>query len=99
MELEPPAGTDADAAGPLALGLRALRTRSACMARIAPALRAAENDGTLSCGLAELAQSFLHMHAVRLLASAPRAQELVLHDFLHRLYDGRLARTRETRAR
>jgi hypothetical protein len=35
------------------------------------------------------------MHANRLLASDHRAQELVLYDFLERLYRSRLARQRK----
>ena len=43
--------------------------------------------------LAELAPSYLHMHANRLLRSAQRAQELVLYDFLARLEESRAARS------
>jgi hypothetical protein len=32
------------------------------------------------------------MHANRMLRAAARAQELVLYDFLHRLYESRAAR-------
>jgi len=49
-------------------------------------------QGALICGLNELAASFLHMHANRLLRSAPRAQELALYDLLARLYRSRRAR-------
>ncbi len=41
------------------------------------------------------APSYLHMHANRLLRSAHGAQELVLYDFLCRLYESRAARARE----
>lgn len=41
-------------------------------------------------------RSYLHMHANRVLRSAARAQELVLHDLLERLYASRLARARGT---
>ncbi|MCC6995144.1 MAG: lantibiotic dehydratase [Deltaproteobacteria bacterium] len=44
--------------------------------------------------VAELAGSYLHMHVNRMLRSSSRAQELVLHDFLGRLYESRLARER-----
>jgi hypothetical protein len=46
----------------------------------------------LSAPLPELAPSYLHMYANRLLRSAHRAQELVVYDFLCRLYDARAAR-------
>jgi hypothetical protein len=35
------------------------------------------------------------MHANRLLRSAQRAQELVLYDFLDRLYEGQAARAKQ----
>ena len=35
------------------------------------------------------------MHANRMLRSAARAQELVLYDFLERLYQGQLVRQRK----
>ncbi|MGW7201295.1 lantibiotic dehydratase [Streptomyces chryseus] len=40
----------------------------------------------------ELAASYAHMHANRLLRSAHRAQELVIYDLLHRLYTAQLHR-------
>jgi len=43
--------------------------------------------------LAELAASFLHMSINRILRSAHRAQELVLYDFLARLYQSASARS------
>ena len=45
----------------------------------------------LTLPLPELAVSYLHMHANRLLRSAHRAQELVLYDFLARLYQSQAA--------
>lgn len=42
--------------------------------------------------LRTLAGSYIHMHANRLLRSAARAQELVLYDFLCRLYESQAAR-------
>jgi thiopeptide-type bacteriocin biosynthesis protein len=69
-----------------------LRRRSERLAPVAAALRAQERAGRLARPLADLAASFLHMHANRLLRSAQRAQELVLYDFLARLYASRAAR-------
>jgi hypothetical protein len=43
----------------------------------------------------ELAASYLHMHANRLLRSAARAQELVLYDWLYRMYEAQAARLRQ----
>jgi len=81
-----------DAGSPLAPGLRVLGERSRRLAPVAAKLRAAERGGRLSRPLADLAASMAHMHVNRLLRSAHRAQELVLYDFLTRLYDALLAR-------
>src|SRR5262249_7401824 len=70
----------------LAPGLEVLRRRSEWMAPVMAELKACARAGRLSVPLTELAPSYLHMHANRLLRSAHRAQELVLYDFLARLY-------------
>jgi thiopeptide-type bacteriocin biosynthesis protein len=57
-------------------------------------LRSAAAHGELSLALNEIAPSLLHMHANRLLRSDQRRHELVLYDFLYRLYDARAARAR-----
>jgi thiopeptide-type bacteriocin biosynthesis protein len=51
---------------------------------------AAENR--LSVPMASLAMSYIHMHANRMLQSAQRSHEVILYDFLARLYASRLAR-------
>jgi thiopeptide-type bacteriocin biosynthesis protein len=51
--------------------------------------------GRLSVPLTELAPSYLHMHANRILRSAHRAQELVLYDFLARLYESQAAQSKK----
>ena len=56
------------------------------------ALWVAERAGRLTMPVSELAPSFLHMHANRLLHASPRQNELVLYDFLLRLYGSRAAR-------
>ena len=56
-------------------------------------LKACAEAGRLSVSLASLATRHIHMHANRLLRSAQRQQEMVIYDFLARLYDSRLART------
>jgi thiopeptide-type bacteriocin biosynthesis protein len=48
--------------------------------------------GRLEVPLDDLAASLAHMHVNRLLRAAPRAQELVLYEFLDRLWAGRAAR-------
>jgi thiopeptide-type bacteriocin biosynthesis protein len=73
----------------LAQGLAILQRRSQCIAPISAELRTCAERGRLTLPLVDLAPSYLHMHANRLLCSAHPAQELVLYDFLARLYETR----------
>jgi thiopeptide-type bacteriocin biosynthesis protein len=75
----------------LADGLEILRRRSAAQTPVITELRACAEAGKLSRPLTELAPSYLHMHANRLLRSAHRAQELVLYNFLTRIYESQAA--------
>ena len=84
----------ANADGVSAPGLAVLRQRSKRWAPAIKALREAEAASRLTLPLTGLASSLLHMHANRLLRSAARAQEMVLYDFLARLYESRSARSR-----
>ena len=84
-----------DATSDLEPGLTALARRSLRLEPIGAALRAQAAAGRLSVSLHELASSFVHMHANRMLRGAARAQELVIYDFLKRLYEGRRARTKQ----
>lgn len=81
--LEDLMAADGDSAHPLAPGLAILQQRSAALAPVAAELRAR------ALPLADLAGSYAHMHANRLLRAAHRAQELALYDLLHRLYQTR----------
>jgi thiopeptide-type bacteriocin biosynthesis protein len=83
-----------DAASELAPALALFDARSNANAPIIAELRAAGDRGELGLSLPELAGSYMHMHANRLLRSAHRAHELVLYDWLARLYEGQLARTK-----
>jgi thiopeptide-type bacteriocin biosynthesis protein len=76
----------------LAPGKEVLRLRSERLVPIVDKLRSCARAGRLTVSLPVLAVSYLHMHANRLLRSAHRAQELVLYDFLARLYQSRAAR-------
>ncbi|MBK8006981.1 MAG: lantibiotic dehydratase [Gemmatimonadetes bacterium] len=80
------------AESPLAPGLEVLAARSTAIAPPAQALRTLAAAGALTVPLPALAGSLLHMHANRLLATAPNAHETVLYDFLRRHYDSHLAR-------
>jgi hypothetical protein len=57
-------------------------------------LEARARSGALTQPMESLAMSFVHMAANRLFPSAPRANELVLYDFLIRQYRSDLARSR-----
>jgi thiopeptide-type bacteriocin biosynthesis protein len=78
-------------------GLEALARRSVAQRAVAETLRAAEREGRLTATMRDLAPSYMHMHVNRMARAAARAQELVLYDFLARLYEGRAARARKTR--
>ncbi len=73
----------------------ALAMRSARIAPLATELVALEQAHRLASSIDELAASFIHMHANRMLRSAARAQELVITDFLVRLYESQIARARK----
>jgi thiopeptide-type bacteriocin biosynthesis protein len=81
--------------GPMEEGARALQRRGARLRPVVERLRQAEREGRLSCSVEQLAGSFLHMHVNRMLPRDPRAQELILYDFLVRLYRSRLARMKK----
>jgi thiopeptide-type bacteriocin biosynthesis protein len=83
---------------PLAPGLALLRERSQRAAPAIAELRRCAADGRLTVSLRDLSDSLLHMHANRLLRSNARAHELVIYDFLSRLYESQAARRKEPRA-
>ena len=85
-----------DAASDFAPALAAFAARSRATAPIVAELRAAERAGLLS--VRDLAPSYAHMHANRLLRSVQRPQELVIYDLLARLYESRLARAKQPRS-
>lgn len=80
--------------GPLAAALEVLRGRSERSAPWVRELRARESAGSLTQPVEQLADSYMHMHVNRMLRTAARAQEFVLYDLLHRLYESRAARQR-----
>jgi lantibiotic biosynthesis protein len=84
-----------EAEHPLAPGLVALRERSAPMARVTAQLKELAANGTLTTTINDLAASYLHMHANRMLRGAARHQELVMYDFLRRIYESQEARQRK----
>jgi thiopeptide-type bacteriocin biosynthesis protein len=86
-----PVGTD----HPLDPGFALLAQRSERIVSIGQDLAVREADGRLTMPVVGLVPSFLHMHANRLLQSEQRSQELVLYDFLSRLYASEVARTKK----
>jgi thiopeptide-type bacteriocin biosynthesis protein len=73
-----------------------LHQRTQRLAPVLAALKSSEQAERLTLPLSELAPSYLHMQVNRLLRSAQRAQELVLYDFLDRLYTSQLARAQQS---
>ena len=93
LQLEALLGGASD--GSLAAVRDAYRRRTACSRAVVDQLVEREHRGRLSVPVAELAKSFIHMHANRCLRSAPRPHELVLYDFLDRCYTSQVARARQ----
>ena len=75
-------------------GIEVLDARSRALAPAIAALREAERAGALTSTVSEMAWSYAHMFANRMLRSAPRAQEMVLYDFLARLDESHKARAK-----
>jgi thiopeptide-type bacteriocin biosynthesis protein len=78
-------------------GFDQLAGRSARLVSVSRELADHAARAALDASVAELAPSFVHMHVNRLLRSEHRAQELVLYDFLLRLYESEAARHRAPR--
>jgi thiopeptide-type bacteriocin biosynthesis protein len=76
----------------LAPGLAAFRERSRKLGPIVQTLREHERAGLLTASWPELAASFVHMCASRIFRSELRPHELVVYDFLSRLYESEAAR-------
>jgi lantibiotic biosynthesis protein len=87
-----------DAVNSLLPGLDILRQRSERIAPIVAELNACEQTGRLLVSVKDFAPSCAHMYANRLLRSVHREQELVIYDFLSRLYKSKAARERNRRA-
>ncbi len=72
----------------------AFALRSRRLSRAAGEMQRLARAGHLATGLQRVLLSLGHMHANRLLRGAAREQEWVAWDFLERLYDSALARSR-----
>jgi thiopeptide-type bacteriocin biosynthesis protein len=80
---------------PLAPAWHAFAARSMRVAPLGRELAELARAGTTTASLDDIVASHLHMHANRMLRSAAREQELVIHDYLVRLYESQLARARK----
>jgi thiopeptide-type bacteriocin biosynthesis protein len=80
---------------PLAPGLQVLAARSERLRDVARQLAQRERENRLIVPMRTIAASFLHMHCNRLLRAAQRQHELVLYDWLLRLYESEAARARK----
>lgn len=80
-----------DQKSPLSPGFDILRLRSEQMIPIVADWNARQRAGRLLVSLNDFAASCVHMHVNRMLRSAHREQELVIYDFLSRLYKSRAA--------
>ncbi|MFC4309113.1 lantibiotic dehydratase [Steroidobacter flavus] len=77
------------ATGPVAA---AFEERSRRSAPLIEAMHALNRQGRLAVSIENLANSVIHMFINRLLPSSQRAHELVIYEFLARLYDSQCAR-------
>ena len=73
-------------AGPFQPGVAIIRARSAEFVRLAAELRGLEQSRPLTFPINDTLVSYLHTSANRVLRSAINCQELVLYDFLRRIY-------------
>ena len=77
--------------------LAAFARRSEALRPLGGQLAALAATGRLTHTVADLVQSYVHMHVNRLIRSSQRLHELVLYDLLRRHYDGLIARNRSKR--
>jgi lantibiotic biosynthesis protein len=76
----------------LAAGLATLERRSAQLVSVQADLDTLESHGALTQPITVLARSFVHMHINRMLRSDQRRSEMVIADWLGRLYRSARAR-------
>ena len=78
--------------GPVGYGLTVLAHRSQQSAPLIAEVHALSVQGVLSVSINDLLSSLIHMYVNRVLRSEQRTQELVIYDFLVRLYASEIAR-------
>ena len=80
----------------LEVATRAYGSRSTKIRHAARQLHLARDAGKLSVHMRDLALSYIHMHINRLIRSSPRAHELVIYDFMARIYSEQTSRENHT---
>jgi len=83
---------DCESSPALKVILKALDVRSARIGPVMDKIHALSRAGRLSRSLSDIALSYVHMHVNRLMRSQPRTHELVVYDYLAKLYSGRCTR-------
>ncbi|HEU0105120.1 MAG TPA: lantibiotic dehydratase, partial [Vicinamibacteria bacterium] len=81
-----------DAESPLLPGIEALTSRSRRIAPVVAHLKGLDRQRVLTVPVSRLIGSFTHMFVNRLVGGHRRETELVLYDFLLRLYDAQIGR-------
>jgi lantibiotic biosynthesis protein len=76
----------------MAIAREAFARRSVRVTIAVEKLNTLARNGHLAGDLSTLACSYVHMHVNRMIRSATRKHELMLYDFLSRVYDGEAAR-------
>jgi lantibiotic biosynthesis protein len=77
-------------------GLQALSRRSAAVAPLIQEMHELQVRRELSCPLEQIVHSLIHMFLNRLMRSSQRLQEMVVYEFLARLYDSEVARRKDS---
>jgi lantibiotic biosynthesis protein len=75
-----------------ASAFRILELRTARLRREADAFRNFESHSRISVPIPELVKSFAHMHVNRIMRAGANEHEVILYDFLFRIYDSELKR-------
>ena len=88
-----------DADHPLSVGIMVLKERTEQLRPMFQEMLELQAQGKLTHRMEEMIGSFVHMSVNRFLRSAQRMQEMVVYDFLVRIYESRLARERKARNR
>jgi len=77
------------------IAVRTFAHRSEKTRPVIASLRLLMQKGTLSNDFIEIIGSYVHMHVNRVIRASAREHELVLYDFLYRLYDSERSRMKE----